>query len=593
LAEGAARGERRDGVIRELGIERPHAAAAKAVVCLALLSVAMTLYSDSRLLPVFAFLFAGYGLAGAQLQGNPPPGLYLLELVVLFAVPVFTTYLSTGIFFGGGDTFAHIRGIDSLLAADAITGIGLADLAYVQYPAYHLVLGSLAEYTGLAPYDALILAGVVLVGTLMIFVYAAIDRLFHSNRIALGSAVSVSLLSIVTYYTVYFYPQSMALVLLAGGIYLYACLRTATDATPIQRHLGLAVVLVALMTVTHHLAFLLFGCGIVVVFAIAGIRWLAGPSDDPWFQMSPPRYVSLVPLLIGFAMLTSYWMYSQSQFIKRFVSSQQGGETASQAVGRVAFGVALEGGLGPSVDWLLSVDGMYFAGLLALIAIAIYEIVDYPRRYREQLTLLLAGLLLAVFLFPVPVSVRGLQRFQLIIVLFAVFPLGVAITRLVRVRGAWLTVALLLVATVGATSPFVAPIGNDIDALSTDERRIQTAYDETACAELGSAGRFASSYADTPVTTRALTLRAILAQGSEYDRYQTLRLRRDAVAAPRGILLVREEWTKSVVTTTGGSFVVSQDRFDGAIASRNKIYAANGVYGLSQSEDYSGVFGSR
>ena len=155
--------------------------------------------------------------------------------------------------------------------------------------------------------------------------------------------------------------------------------------------------------------------------------------------------------------------------------------------------------------------------------------------------------------------------------IFSKSSLGIAISRLCRTSTWKLLPVLLVIAVIGATSGFGAPIANDIDSIQSDERQLQVSYTDQEYATVGAVGEFVDESAETMLTTRSRTGRALRGQEMSYEEYTSLLLTEDGLTAPPGLVVVREQWTNYYVTLTGGKFAVSQQRFDDTEARQNKI----------------------
>jgi len=548
----------------------------KSLLVLAAAATAGTVVLGGRLVPVGLFLVVGYALVVSQIRPGATSSLVVLQAGVLFAVPLLGTYLDTGVFFGGGDTFGHLRAVNALVAEESIRGIVNAEIGYGNYPAYHLVVGTLKVVGGLPTYESILAVGVVLSSFLVAFAYLAAAGLFERHDVVLGVSVAVSVLSPLGYYALYYFPQSLAVFLLFVGLFLYVRLQATTTVASGRRYTVLVVTLVALMAVTHHLTYLFFvailatGIVLVAVRRLLSDRGVVPPSE----RRRERRFGVAFPLLFGVVSLLSYWIYGPSIFLNRFVArlEEAGG---SDSVGLVLFGVQPVEDLALAVGWLTSVDALYVSLLAAMILVSVYELLDHPGQYRRAAVPVGLGVLSALTLLPLPVSIPGLRRFAVVATVFVVLPVGVAVARIARADSRTLVALVVIVSVLGATGPFVAPTGNDLDGVGVEERRIQVAYSEQEYEELSAASGFPTS--DARLSTRFLTLRAMAVRGMSTNRLGTLRVTERAVLGAPGLVLLREQWTDHYVTARGGRFAVSPRRYRATVARHDKVYQAGGV----------------
>jgi hypothetical protein len=136
-----------DSLDERPGLSGPNTA--RIVVSLGAVAVLATALTGERLLPVVLSLGLGYLLVSAQLAREEPPVVStLVALSVLVATPAATKYLTTGFFFAGTDTFAHVEALRSLLGTQYTTAI---PHGYDLFPVFHLVVGAVSLFVDLSP----------------------------------------------------------------------------------------------------------------------------------------------------------------------------------------------------------------------------------------------------------------------------------------------------------------------------------------------------------------------------------------------------------------------------------------------------------
>lgn len=559
------------------------------VILWAASAVIVTAFLETRVLPFALILPVGLLLVAAQLRAEPSVPAVLTQLSALFLAGRLGKYLTTGFYFGGSDTFAHVGAVQTLVRVRYTTAI---PHGYDLYPVFHFVVGTVTHATGLPPYDALVLTGIALFTLVVPTAYLLGWSVFGSQRLGLLAALSVTVLEFFSYHAVYFYPQALASVLILVALYLTSRLRETTDGHTFRRLSVFVLALVTTMVVTHHLAYILFGLVAAVAIPVALTRPLVFDTSLRE-SVGRLRYRWLFPGVVGAVFLLVYWSYSPSLITVGIVQLTVGlvlDVASSPAPQLYTYGVTLPvDSIERAVAWLLTPTGVYASGLGSLLLLAGYELLENRWRYRRGFTLAVTGLVLAALLLPLPIPIPQLERLKFAVTLVAVFPVAIGLGRALSVERRYAAVALVLVAAVGGGAAFTVLTADDVPEVYIDEPREQVSMSEDEFQSLGMAASFLREYGDGPAATDRLTNR-----GFETARYNATRVLR---AQPSGLrtgatyVVARPRWTGRPVALGDGLrsgelniFAVSGERFAVADETQTKVYDADHVR-IYRSED--------
>jgi hypothetical protein len=586
----ASRGERPD-ISRRL----PPALVTKVVLVLAGAGVIATARLGSRILVFAVVLPLGLALVVLQLRAEPSAPAVLTQLSALFLAGRLGKYLTTGFYFGGTDTFAHVAAVDTLLRTQYTTAI---PHGYDLYPVFHFVVGTVRHVTGLRSYDALVLTGIALFTLVVPLAYLLGWSVLGSQRLGLLAALSVAVLEFFSYHALYFYPQALASVLILVGIYINSRLRHATDERAFRRLSVFVVALVATMVITHHLTYILFGVVALaaVPVAIARPYLFDGASlDGRRFQ-----YRWLFPGIVGAVLLLVYWSYSPSLITVGIAQLTLGlllDVATIPAQQLYTYGTALPAdSVDRAIEWLSTPTGIYAAGLAALLLLAGYELLDNLRSYRRGFTLAATGLGLSALLLPLPVAVPQIERLKFVVTLVAILPLAVGLRRVLAVDRRYAAVAVVLVASVGGATALTALTADDVPEVYIEESREQVSMSESQFRSIGTTAGFLQRHGDGSAATDRVTNRAF--ETAQFNATSPLGARPAGLGTDATYLVVRERWWDSLVALGGGitsaeqnTFAVSRERFRTTDATRNKTYTTGATRVYWSADGFGGVYG--
>ncbi|MFC6974693.1 hypothetical protein ACFQL1_08355 [Halomicroarcula sp. GCM10025709] len=408
---------------------------AKILLVLGGLAVAATAWTGDRLVPLLGLLPAGYLLVATQVRHDGAPAPTLAATVVLFAVPPITKALTTGFYFGGTDTFAHVDSLNRLFAAGYTT---VLPHGYDFFPGFHLFVGAASLLGGLSPYDAIVAAGIGVSALLVPTMYLVATRLFADGRVALGVALAVTAVEWVGYHTVYFFPQTLAVVLLGVGFYVTTSLSTAGTTRRYRQYGAYALGLVVVLVFVHHLTYVV---ALAPVGAVAAATYaapaLAGRAGGTLGALSTARdrlrFRWSFPVVVGATAVVSYLVFSGSIIVYGIfgLAFNIGREVAgSGAFSTFFYGVAVPVDTAArALSWFARPTGIYYSVFGAVALVGLYEALASGRRYADRAPLLAVAVGTVPLFLPLPVQIPQVERITVVVVLFAVFPLGIGIAR--------------------------------------------------------------------------------------------------------------------------------------------------------------------
>ncbi|TQQ82508.1 hypothetical protein EWF95_04735 [Halonotius roseus] len=551
---------------------------------------------NSRLVPLAVLVPLGLFAVAFQLRTEPSVPAVLTQLTAVFGAAQLAKYVTTGFYFGGSDSFAHVAAVDALIEARYTTAI---PHGYDLYPVFHFVIGAVKHATGLPTYDALVLTGIGLLTLVVPIAYLLGWSVFGSQRLGLLAAFSVTLLEFFSYHALYFYPQALASVFLLIALYINSQLRQATDERAFRRLSVFVIALVAMMVFTHHLTYLLFAVVAAVAIPIAlGRRYLFGQSAA---RRRLLRYRWLFPGVIGAVFLLAYWSYSPSLITVGIVELTAGVlfDVATMPTQQLfTYGVTLPvDSVDRAVAWLLTPTGLYASGLGALLLVAAYELLAEFRSYQQGFTLTVTGLSLSVLLLPLPIAIPQIERLKFVVTLVVLFPLAVGLKRVLSVDRRYAIVALVVIATLGGATTFTVLVADDLTETYIDEPRQQVSMSDSEFESVGAASTFLQRYGDGPAATDRVTNRAFETSG--FNATRTLQARPSGLRTGGTYLVAREQWTDHLVALGRGlrtgelnSFTVSDARFRAAEATQTKVYTSGSVTVYRSEDGFRRLYGT-
>ncbi|MDS0284659.1 hypothetical protein [Haloarcula onubensis] len=395
----------------------------------------------------------GYLLLALQMHAETDTTWLLTQIVALFVLDPVTKYLSTSFYFGRGDIAKHVYFSELVAESGSWRAIPETTL-YSHFPGLQTLVGSVSVLTGLPPYDTLVITGIVTYVAVVCVSYLLAELLFRDRQFPVYVALSLTVLAPIHRYSVYFFPQSLAVAL--GLVLLLAGVRYRTvTAAPYRRHALLTLPIVVALWFTHHFTVVLF------VPIIVGL--LAGPPLlDRLFGRPATVRPWALPLAAWAGGSLTYWV-ATGVFLPSLVEAlgevfgiAQVGSDSTGGAKIVALGTAVpEPSVLEALRSLFSAGGFYNSMLICLFSLGALLIFRDVDRYLRAGSVVAVGLLGAGLMIRTPLDVHGLVRTQLPLSLFAAFVIAAALTRLFPIpdgsvrRAAPAVLAVVLLATAG------------------------------------------------------------------------------------------------------------------------------------------------
>lgn len=440
----------------------------RTVVLAAVCAVGISVVTGDRSIGLLVAFPIGFGLLGLQMVAGVDARLVLGQVLALYGAETVSKYLTNGFYFAGGDTLFHTTYVETLIRTGSIADIP----RYRFFPGFHLVVGSLDVLGGLSAYDAIMLAGIVIYGLVIVCVFELVRITTRDDRLAAFAAVGLVTIEPFLYYATYFFPETFAVAIATFALYI------AYRANQIRaaqfRYSAIGVAVVTALVLTHHLTLVLFVPIVGVLLLVTdALRRIDARSPDDRPPLSRPRTYLLTATAFG---AFAYWSY-RSTFLGELAYSVRSilGESlfatdSGAPTPTYAFGMDLPT-LTPetAIRGLLSTDGIYQIALVVVFALGFAAVVDHRKKYWVALPLFVVGVIGSVVMFRTPLALPGIDRAQLPIAVFFAVALGVGLVKLARVAGrgrTTLAVAVVVVAALGTTAPLNYNAGDDLYALN-------------------------------------------------------------------------------------------------------------------------------
>jgi len=564
----------------------------KCVYLLVLGAVFATVALNNRVVPLVVALPAGYLLLVVQLRAAASSRWLLPQVIALFTVSPVTKYLSTGFYFGGGDTFTHVRFVDLLVESGTVSGMEI----YEYFPGMHATVGALVMMTGLGSYDALQLFGIVTYAIVVAVVYLLARITMTKDRDAIYLAAAVALIEPIIHFTSYFFPQSLAAAFLLFLTYL--AYRLNTDLPSLHRRLMIVCVVIATGAVLiHHLTFVLFLPVIVLLIA-----WnLLSERVSGLTRANPFTF----PLAIAYAIALTYWTYHE-QFVSDFigyVSQMIQGELFAGEEGAPMETTVLGGQLAESTPtsaaWsVLSPEGLYFIGLLAIFAVGLAAVLEKPTRYRRRFALLTIGIASAFIVFRTPLAHPDIERLRHPLSFFFAMILGTGVFTMLRSRFPPSTtiLAIVVILLVGTAAPLVGLAGDDLYDFNEGEDLYeihdapdpQSDFSDAEWRQLTTTSQFVERH---DITASTFTTEESAMEGFGVTGSASATVEDDELRAPTPALLYRAKWSEHRLMYAApgpierGTVVIEPEWLAQTEAMENKVYTTGGVSVLTTTEE--------
>jgi hypothetical protein len=195
----------------------------KVFAMLFMLSVVVLAVSGARVVLYFVIMSLMYLLVFLEVSGgHASPRSPLLKMVALVANLSWSVVVKYPIYFGGTDTFGHIRYASMINATGHTIPVGL-DPAYAFFPLYHVMASSLSTVTSIDPKLALFLICATISALFGVFMFEIVRLITGRVHLALYASFFVNVSPIFIYYS--YYPVPRAAAFLFFVILLYAFMK--------------------------------------------------------------------------------------------------------------------------------------------------------------------------------------------------------------------------------------------------------------------------------------------------------------------------------------------------------------------------------
>jgi len=539
--------------------------------------------SIARTFVLVLVLPVGYTLVMIQLHVNPLPHHALPQILSLFVLDLVTKYLSTAFYFGRGDIPKHVRYTNLIVSSGTWRTIPETSF-YHFFPGFQTLVGSVSLLTGFSPYDSLVVTGICAYLVVVLVVYFLAQMLFDSDLMPICIALGVTMLDPIHRYSVYFYPQSLAVVLISI-VLLIAFKYHRAGPRRYLTGLVLSAPIVVALWFTHHLTIVFFA-PIIVVLTLGPIVLNRVAALDSTVL---PQVIPLASLVTGSIF---YWLWQDvfyGTLIDAFYDVMTNGEAASEADAGAnikTLGLQVpEPTVGDAFISLLSPGGVYNIVLVAALAFSAIVLLSKSSKYWRAGGPIAVGLFGSLLMLQLPIDLHGSARLQLPLSLFVAFVLGVGLYQVLtnsQIRRALPGVSVfVLLLTAG---PAVA--ADDLYALQSgpDLWERQPAPDpqkEFSDAEMESfqlSSGFIQQH-DASVSTDWHTAIALKRYGTESESFV---IENNTIRSDKDLLMYRQRWAdhsirliperRSLIT-----LVVSENWLTTLSTSENKVYTTGEV----------------
>jgi len=391
----------------------------------------ITYITGVRLVVVVISLTIGYTLVAYQLISNQVNEMMAYQLALLFLIGPVTKYLTTGFYFGATDLLDHVRAVELLYRTGDLDSIGTVYATYNSFPALHITAGATSSFTGLSKYDGILILGILTYAVVVLAVYH-VGREWLSPGEGITVALVFSALSIVQYYTTYFFPQALATAL--GFLALYVLVRRISVQKPHDATLSAIIVILALtLAFAHHVTQILFAGIMTVLYIPSAIRETKIGRKLNINRGLPQPTGFLLLVVVGVTYLVSsrpdmgayFLQFTSRKFLDPFVS-----DTGGQ---RAVFGFGTDipyHDPSTAIKSVFHVDGLFFIGITALFTLGAVTILFHFRRFLPIAGVVILGVVSSMAVLKTPL-LNTVQRLSLPLSLFFSIIAGIGLWSIV------------------------------------------------------------------------------------------------------------------------------------------------------------------
>jgi len=553
----------------------------KAIAVIICISIAYLFIFRSRALVLILALPVGYGIVGVQYVQGRNGKIIISQVAALFALAGVSKFLTTGFYFGSGDLLLRAAEIRGLLSGGHTSSI---PLRYEYFPGLHILVGSLSALSGLGVEDSILMTGITSYTAVLVIGYAMAAVITGSEKLSIAVAIVLSFARPIHKFSTYFFPQSLAIVLIIYFLY-FTFKRTTRGTRNRATEIGMGILLLATV-VTHHLS-LLFVLPMVGLFLLV--------SEFNGCDIIDIKRVGSSFLILG-TVAVGYWTYVGRawRFYVQLIGAFQmflkpelviNFRTKSSPV-IYAFGQRIPKTTVRSI--VIYPPYVYLGLLLALFVLGLIFIHRNKEFYVKFASILVAGVVASVFLFETPLSLKALKRIRLAWTLPFAFIIGAAIVHL-RSSFDYRVARVILVTLFVLTSLGPMAAADDLGSFSKNPHK-QVDFGEKEYKQLEESARF-YDYHGSRVTAFHRTHTAFRHfVDFQISTVESPRINDSGIWVEEGLFIYRRNIVSHKIKfvdesrNTAGTMYISEVYLDRSIAVENKVFSAGEVE-ITWSED--------
>ncbi len=230
---------------------------------------------------------------------NYHPNLIILEIILLLSNQIFSSVLLSPFYFGWTDIFNHLHYSHIISITSHLIPADL-DLAYANFPLYHILVAENAMICGLEIKQALFTATCPVYLICIIFIYHIAHKYTNNQQISLFTCIAFAASPIVIFYGKYIVTRSLAFVASILILYILYNIKTINRTIPFNIIL---VIFSVFLILIHQVS-------IVQIVALLGIL------VSLEYILSTEKYINLPFYAFIIVLFLSYWFFVAFDFVK-------------------------------------------------------------------------------------------------------------------------------------------------------------------------------------------------------------------------------------------------------------------------------------
>ncbi|WP_152423193.1 hypothetical protein [Natrinema versiforme] len=473
----------------------------KLTIIIACVSIILLIFGP--ILVVYLFLIPiGYASLIYQfITRNDVTKGMIFQLVILFFINSYSKIETTYFYIGNLDLIKHTKYINDLLSEgdpSAITS------SYSSFPGLHVLSGSLSIVADIQPHGSILMIGTLSFAALLGALYTYIKVYTSSVRIAYLSVIFLSVSEGYLFFSNYFFPQSLALVL----VFFLIFIATSSSKRSQSAFVIAGIPLVFFLIVTHHFTLLLI-LPVLFILYIFDIYAKIYTDSKPYISS-----LNWTLILSSYLLALYYWGYDATEFLNTFVVistsvlrtfTSMGVNTGSGGENIYYLGIN-EGGerIVDSLGWLFGINGVYQSLLISILSLGFVKVLQNISIRQNMFPLACLGFLGSVLVLDTPLSVTALIRLAFPLSIFVFIVAGYGTYEIIgnyEIRKGIPIIILIFVFS--ATGSMVA--ADDVQNYSGTEYPNQASISEEEYRQLESVAKFNNQYGKKPLSSFSVT----------------------------------------------------------------------------------------